>query len=43
MFYVVIYKKYVFGHPDDQNIFLIQIYVVFVQFLAHGFQTLGIS
>lgn len=34
----VIYKKYVFGHSDEQSIFLISMVFIHIQFLVHSFQ-----
>lgn len=33
---IMIYMKYIFGHSDDQNVFLIYIFSPSSQFLAHN-------
>ena len=32
---IAIYKKYIFGHSDDQNIFPVYIFDLFPHFLTH--------
>ena len=40
MYYIMIQKKFIIGHSDDQNIYFSYILGLYPQFLAHIFQNL---